>query len=296
MKKIWITLLILALVGIFMTGAGFALGGAKKELYIDWEGIHLDEGTQNLETIKTDLGEITALEIDADSSNIKIVPSETYGFKLNSYSNSSWFEYTFENGRLEISQKHRFLWSLFSLNFKADTIEIYLPKEAALKTTNIKVTSGNLNADGLRCDDIAVKMDSSSIAMSGIVSKNTNLSCTSGMIRLSDCSADRFDFNFTSSTLTATAIRSGEMRLNGISGSATIDGEIKGNTKIKVVSGSVTMNLLGNKEEYSFVSSVVSGSVFVDGKRGNESFTNPAAENALDIHVTSGTVRVNFSD
>ena len=298
MKKGWLTLLILTIVGILLTATGLALGGAQKELYIDMAGIHLNESLKTIETVKTDIGEITELEISAASSNIKIIPSDTYGFKLNSYSNNNWFEYTFENGKLEVTQKHRFSWNILNLmfNFKIDTIEIYLPKDAALKNTDIKVTSGNLNADGLDCDDISVKMTSSTISMKEIVSKTISLACISGTVTLSDCSADKFDFDFTSSQLTATGIQSKAMTLNGISGDATIDGQIQGNTKINVVSGAINLNISGSKENYAFASSVISGSVFVDGNRANGSFINAAAENTVDINVTSGTVRVNFSD
>jgi len=298
MKKVWITLLVLAIAGILMTGVGFALGGAGKELYIDMAGIHLNESLKNIETAETDIGEITELEINTASSNIKIIPSDNYGFKLNSYSNNTWFEYTFENGKLEITQKYRFSWNLLNLrfNFKVDTIEIYLPKEALLSNTVIKVTSGTLNADGLDCDNVSVKTTSASLSMRKIISKNIRLSCTSGTVNLSDCSADKFDFDFTSSRLTATGIQSNEMLINGISGSATIDGEIKGSTKINIISGNVNMTILGNKNDYSFVSSVTAGSVFVDGNPANGDFTNASAENTVDVNITSGTARVTFSD
>jgi DUF4097 and DUF4098 domain-containing protein YvlB len=89
-------------------------------------------------------------------------------------------------------------------------------------------------------------------------------------------------------------MNSKDLRAYTTSGEINLLGSFTGNNKLRSVSGNVTMNIAGSKNDYNRTLSSVSGNIHVNGvKSGSDS--NNSASNNIDLSVTSGNIDIRFN-
>lgn len=290
MKKFWIIILCVAILGAGLMIGGFVLG-ADTNIYIDESGFSIENEDDYQTESHRDTQEISAIEIDTASSDIEIIPSDEYGFDITGKS----LIYSFKDGKLKIVQKNTiFKWRLFGFYTQNDTIKIYLPGNANLESVNIRTASGKIRVTDLNADVINIGLVSGQTTMRSIVADTITLASTSGNIDITGASASRFDCVLTSGELTMSKIESDGFSADLTSGNASLAGDFRGDNRIKLTSGNVNIDMLGKKSDYSRFISVISGSVYIDGERANGNDSNTGALNSLDIDVTSGSVKISF--
>lgn len=295
MKRLMMILLCTAFAGIVLMGTGFAFG-ANTQLYIDGSGLHMGDSNESEKISKTAIQPITEIEVDVASAEIQIIPSADYGFEINSRKNPQ-ITYTNENGKLKISQSGNYFWKIFGFdfNFSHDSIKIFLPEDAKLQTVYLKTMSGKVSIGKLQCQTLNVRAVSGSVSAEKLVSDTTDVNCTSGNVTINESKSEKFNLNLTSGSLKASGIQSNGLTADLTSGSATIEGELLGANTFKLISGSLRLNISGAKQDYRRFVNVISGSIYIDGEKNNTGDSNSSAKNSLNINLTSGSARIDFS-
>jgi DUF4097 and DUF4098 domain-containing protein YvlB len=289
-KKFWVIVLCLAVVGAGLMIGGYFLG-ADTDIYIDESGFNIGNDDDYKTISQRDTEEISAIEIDTASTNIEIIPSDEYGFDITGRS----LEYSFENGTLEVTQKNTFFkWHLFGINAENDSIRIYLPGNAHLENVSINNSSGKLNISGFNADKVDVDLTSGRTIIHSVKAGTLAANSSSGDIKITDTSADKFDINLTSGDLSMSGIDSNGYSARLTSGSARLEGDFRGDSIIEVTSGNVNMDIEGDKSDYRRFISITSGSASVDGDRDDLNDSNTGASNSIEINVTSGSAEINF--
>ena len=295
MKKFWMVLLILAVVGIVLMACGFSLG-AYTNLSLDRNGLNYGGAEKMIDVNETNIGQITEIDIDMAAANVEIIPGPDYGYEIHSTRNNP-ITHKFENGKLTISQNLSFSWRLFSFNFdfSHDSVKIYLPPEAFMQNVSVRTASGKIYLSSMNCDRFNLSSSSGKIDAKDVTATDFSANCTSGKVSLDSVKADRFNLVLTSGQLTANNINSGTLSATLTSGSAKLSGQFLGSTNISMTSGSVNMDIDGKREDYRTSASTVSGSVRVNGEKLNDQDRNSSAPYSLNVDVISGGVRINYA-
>ena len=290
MKKVWIIMLCVAVVGICLMVGGFVLG-ADTNIYISDNGLSFENENDIQVTSRHDIDTIVEIDVDTAAADIEVIPSDEYGFEIRGRS----LTYSFENGRLNIEQERRiFTWRLFGLYTENDSVKIYLPEDAYLESIHLKTSSGRINAEKLSANLLFIGVTSGKTVLQELNVSQFHATCTSGTLEIRDMTADSSNITMTSGGLTVTDIISNSFTADITSGNATLSGDFNGENNIKTTSGSIKMDLLDPKTEYSRFINVTSGSVYIDGHKETGTDSNTGADNSLVITVTSGNVRLNF--
>lgn len=291
MKKVLMIVLAVALVCLAVFAAGYWL-----DIYAEDGRLHVSKKSAGETYSDLHAAAFENLEIDAGSTDVEVVAGEDYGFvyvasrgKMTVWSN--------ENGTLKLTQKNRSVFLNFDfLTGRGDYIRVTVPAGVQLKSAGLKVASGNIDVSGLACETLGIDAVSGNTTLDGTGAAQLNLSATSGNLRLNNCRAGLLEVRLISGNLNAEKLETEGMDVELTSGNASLAGKFLGSSKLTAVSGDVTLAVDGIKTDYNRNISVVSGNVTVDGEQtGSEKYENAAAENALDIDLTSGSVRVSFT-
>jgi len=264
-------------------------------MYIDRGGLNM--GKSEMEHfINNDIGEITEIEIDMTTGNIEIAPSGDFGYEIYSRVNSS-ISHSVSGGKLYIKQNERLSWRIFSFGFysRTEKVIVYLPVSAQLRTVDLKISSGKIDADTINCQTLNLKIASGTARVNNVRSSETIAKVSSGTVSLSGIEAEKLKIDITSGSLKANGIKSHGFSAHVASGTVNLSGEFLGDSDIGVTSGSVRMDIDGAEGDYRRFFSVNSGSVSVNGKRNPGNDSNTGANNSLNVKVSSGSVKVNFS-
>jgi len=293
-KSLWLAILLVATIGIVLMISGFMFG-AETNLYIDRGGLHM--GSSDLEHIvENNIGEINEIEIDMSSGNIEILPAGDYSFEIYRRDNSS-ISYSFSGGKLYVKQNLTLSWRLFDfgLGHKTEKVIVYLPESALLRSADLKISSGRIDASSIDCQNLNLKISSGTAHINNVISNEATAKVSSGNVKISGIEAKNLQIEITSGSLKADDVKSQGFSARVSSGTVNLSGKFLGDSDVRVTSGTVNMEIDGAEKDYRRIFSVSSGSVYVNGKRNPGSDSNTGANNSLNVKVSSGTVRVNFS-
>lgn len=180
-NKLVVTSLLFIIIGMGLLITGFLLGGRVYGFSLNQDGFHVNAPALNETSEITYIEEAIALEtfdsIDADTEFLKIdVSSEdSYGisYKVNSQSR---FSYEITDGVLKIEEQYKntnnavnFQWFSFgstdSTSMEEQYLEIYVPKNADLKTISIKNSFSDVSLSELNAKEVSIQSDFSDIAI-----------------------------------------------------------------------------------------------------------------------------------
>jgi len=294
MKKFWIITAITAAVGLSLSLCGVLMGANLNGLYLNGNGLHLN--TNNFVSVRETCAEaITDIVIDVSSADVRFVESGEYGFALNSREMSG-FEYAFENGVLNISQRKGLSLLMLGIFMEPEYIVVYLPDYARLSAVDIKNKSGNINIGGLSCGTFNLRLTSGNAELSGLEADTAVLKSASGNVRIKGVKTGYVDLRLTSGNLSVSGLCADGIKADITSGNAYIGGEVNGDINVRVTSGDVRMELAGGEWDYSREISVMSGDVYINGSKTGKGSYNVNAGKSMTVKTTSGNVRINFAE
>ncbi|MCL2361299.1 MAG: DUF4097 family beta strand repeat-containing protein [Defluviitaleaceae bacterium] len=171
---------------------------------------------------------------------------------------------------------------------------------------SLRTTSGSISVENIRhLNELHAQATSGRISVSNIQSEmdTVNLHTTSGRISAERIPhADRFYVRATSGGISLESIgwtqmeaRSVSGRINISRGNIDVDGQVS-NTIVSATSGSVTVEVNNNQDDFRLNLSSTSGRMQVNGNNlGNRGQVGSGSgENLMDVRTTSGRVNVNF--
>lgn len=295
MKRFWIVIAILAVVGICFTVSGAVAGANVNGFYFDNNGLHMYSGETTL-VQERELDAFYDIYIDVQSADIKFVQSDDYGFEFNSRVEQC-FNYSYDNGALVITRPdgwyHDFM--RFSLGAEQEYITIFIPQSARLNDVEIKSVSGRIDIDAVQCSTFHVNQISGNTTIGSIIAGDVSMTATSGKIHITHGEANTFYFRLVSGNLTASYLESGGLNADLTSGKADLSGVFSGNTRVHAVSGSVKLTTRGTEQQYNRNIAVVSGHVSINGTKAGAGNVNYHAGNTLDISTVSGNISITFA-
>jgi len=297
MKKLLIVLLIIGGFGIVLMIGGFVLG-ASTSLFIDTDGFHIKNKGSEIIMNKDNLPAFTSMDISIASANVELIPSNSYGIDISSNRSNVDIVYSVENGVLKVDQHIRWFIGIFDFRswFRETNVKIFYPAGSKFEYIYFYGTSGQMTADKIEASDIFLKLTSGRVILSDIVTDKMRAKVTSGSVNFNNLSTEKFDCDITSGTIYAKNLSSKFLNLKMTSGNFTAEGEMKGDNYIKLTSGNVNLGIYGNRADYSRDVDVTSGNVYIDGSRANGNEIIRSAPNSLTVKLTSGNVRVDFTE
>lgn len=270
-KKFWLFCLV---AGLGLMALGGVMGGGKRSLYLDRNGIHTNvsavrygkSGGDMVTVSDKNLPSFTDVDIDVVSMPVTIITADYYGMEL-SYPEDRDIRWEVKNGTLIVKDHTRNAGSLrismFEFGFNDNlngSLTIYRPDNDG-EQIKVSVVSGDIRIDGVNADKFL-------------------LESVSGNIRVDDCEATKLNAETVSGEIDLTGVESEELRLES-------------------VSGEITADLNASYKDYSFAFSTVSGDVRVDGERLRKArddfrIDNPSAPYSLEAATVSGGITVQF--
>jgi len=151
----------------------------------------------------------------------------------------------------------------------------------SVDSLSVRSTSGSVRLDDLQAQTLEVTGSSGSIRANNIAFANGTIRTTSGSLTMNDARWDNLNANITS----------GSIR---IAGASISDGATDGSTDLRSVSGSVNLEVRGNRNDFRYSLSATSGSVRVDGGRFDRRAVGGGGAHPITINTTSGSIRLDF--
>lgn len=212
--------------------------------------------------------QVTELEIELVSADINILKGDS--IKIDSTKNC--FRVNNRNGKLTIEERN----ALFSRD-ESRQLTIYLPEDFLLKKTDIDTGAGDIKAESLRTEYLALDIGAGKTTFDNLeVTKETEIDCGAGVFTLKKGSLHNLEFDL------------------GV-GKADISAYILANAEIESGVGQLELNLSGGKEAYSIAIEKGIGIFTVDSKLVSESIIGNG-ENKLKIEGGVGNISVTFND
>lgn len=311
MKKFWIVVLIIVLIGMLVFFSEILKYSIKNrgswgEMFQSVEKIAeniISEEKMKIESTKK-------INLNFIASDIKIILTEEPELRVVEYSNNNG-----ENSKLKISQSENEITLkeeqrryFFVFNFgKSNSYDIYLPRqyENMLEITN---TSGEVKIEeNLKFSQLVIKTTSSDLKLPISIKADTvEIASVSGNVKIGEIESKELEIKTTSGRIEIGKVEnkvqvesvSGEIEIEKIEGSFTANttsGEIKmnsvkltGDSNARSVSGSIKMNFVQDNQ-CLIRTKTTSGTVTLPNDRntiGNEPYYN------LDIKTTSGGIKL----
>ncbi len=284
MKKFVYICLALIVVGSALALVGLA-GGAPQ--------------TSEGETFsQTDMPAFHTVRLSAGSAKIAVVAGEGYGYGVSGVEEDG-YEVSLEDGILTLRVNQQFNWSLFSLSSLLGRdihATVTVPADVALEEIAMNVSSGEALLENVAAKTVRCEASSGSVTLRGVTAYDCRAACVSGSITLDGVRADALALSATSGSVTGKNLVTLGMTLEAVSGSAEISGDLRGDTRVSITSGSASLRFDAPSADYGFKLRATSGGVSVNGERAEGSFANAAAKNHVTAEVTSGDITLDFSD
>lgn len=208
-NKLIIVSLLLILIGIGFTSAGFFLGGRIYGFGLNRDGLHVytpgdNETTYTEETVA--LEAFNSIETDIEFLELKIAPQDNYSlsYKVNSQSDLS---YEIEDGTLKISEQYRntdnnmfdFHWFFFgstnSSHQEKEYLEIYVPQNTRLHEISVSNDFADVLLTELTAESVSVQSDYANIEISELSVASLAAETESGKLVIADTTGNILSIN-----------------------------------------------------------------------------------------------------
>ncbi|MGI6070675.1 MAG: DUF4097 family beta strand repeat-containing protein [Blautia sp.] len=279
--------------GSLILGTSLVLGGTPG-FYIDSEGVHSSAENKKHShepyvLKKTKLEAFENVELYADYSNVNIIESDGYYLEYKIAGSNTKPFYEVKNDTLtlhERQQKNQVIFfgsgfNSFGFNdnnsYNDYSINLYLPKDAALDSVKIYNDCGDVSVDRLKSQTAKITADYGDIIIQSLTSRNTDLNCENGDMELNKIQSDTMDLDNSYGSITGSSLKGkkaevlldygnfraehldfDELQVNNEYGDVTINKGTLENGKFTLESGSMTAALdgiqaLSVKNEYGNV-------------------------------------------
>ena len=179
---------------------------------------------------------------------------------------------------------------------------------------DIKVSSGRTILENIKYNSIKTDQDSGKFVISNCEAGTINSKSTSGGVEFENVTADSIDVNVTSGGIDFTNVDAKSANLESTSGSVNLEGceitDLTGDSNsggfkaqetkidtanVKVTSGGLRLDLIGDVNDYDFDLNVSSGSVNVnDEKKSSGYLVDTGKDKKITAKTNSGSININI--
>jgi DUF4097 and DUF4098 domain-containing protein YvlB len=265
--------------GVFVSAAGGigSLGDIN-----NLGGIFKGQRFEVDESSGLDLAGVSAVKIEATSSDIRIIPSDTAKVELkgtivSGSKTENYLDVTKQEGTLFIKVKDD-TWSMFNLLsvFNDLDLTVYLPAESMLDAS-VHCTSGNTDIRGMQFGNVELRK-------------------TSGNTKIRDCSAESFLYDASSGDTKIESSELGSMKLTCSSGNISVHGT-SGSIYAHATSGNIDIAGAGGAVDAGCTSGRInitgtSESIDVECTSGDISIDVAGVMPPITAGITSGNIKI----
>ena len=310
MKKNKILMISCVLMGIgaIMAGAGYICGGYKglKETkgfvfdHHNYEDNDYVKEDKELEVFKN-------IELNVDFGDVEIVQGDKYRI-VSEYNKKIYnLSYDVEDEKLVVTNKLIKKNKVFDFDGGDDSdlkIKIYIPKETCLDNLNLKVNSGNLMLEDLKCKELYTSNDFGNINGKNIETDNFEGNLESGSLNLDTFTAENAIIKNEFGNVMGKSFITNGLDLDMESGKIDISGKLSGKNNINSEFGKINIKNDLPKDECGYDIHVdlgrclINGNKSSNGKKSNydhESY-NETANNMFKVNCSSGDVELDFNN
>ena len=238
-KKLICVCGVMILIGIVMTVAGIASGGATDGLkkvderydFISMGYDHLNQETYNLSDIKS-------IDINYAYCDIRFVEGDSFRVDVTYTDDMPTPDVTTANGTLSITEGNSgktgslLNMEMFGARTRWPEILVTCPRDAKL-------------------DSVSINSDYSSVILSGTVSSKTDIRSESGDITLNGTQPGELSVTSVSGDITLHNLNTTGLNINSDNGDVVLSGTFAGNNVISSQNGDVEMDSAISMEEYT---------------------------------------------
>lgn len=228
--------------------------------------------TEDLNVISNEVKEVSTLKIDLESTNLYI--KEGNEFKVET--NNSKITFEDENGSIKIKEKNQ---NLLSNNNSESNLIIYIPEDTMLlDETTIKTGAGKINIEKLNTQGLYLKLGAGDVYIENVINtKETQIDGGVGKTELKLCEMNNLEANL------------------GI-GEFVFNGELTGKSKIDSGIGTININLIDNKSNYTIDINKGLGNITLDGQKLEIDRLYGTGENYIGIDGGIGEIKIEFKE
>ena len=281
-------------------------------------GMHFsnDSGEVKSGSEQFTLAGITSLDINVGSAALVVDVWEGEEILVEYENIPVEYEFFIEDETLVIDREDgiSFIWNVSFT--ETPKIRVSVPAAMVLEKVNVDKGAGSATLTGLLADDVSVDNGSGGLGISKVFTKRLYVDSGSGGVNISDCIAEKSVFNSGSGSFvvencelgeTSMDAGSGTVRMEDIaaknmlletsSGRAEVSGVLTGRCEFESGSGSLSVVVYGNEEDYNYRVDMGSGSFYYNGKKAEKySKEDKRAQYLLDFEAGSGRVSLEFKD
>ena len=244
-----------------------------------WDFNH--SNNDDKETIeKTFDGDITSLEVSIPFGNIKIKEGTAFSMEAINVAKNSFNKMQIEDGVLIIKQDYDgHAKNFFGINHNYDgivpKITITVPPSYNAKKITIEVAAGDLEILNITSDYTKLELGAGNVDITKLASENIEINGGAGNLIMNDVNLNN-------------------MKLEAGVGNTNVQGILTGEIKIDSGVGNVEVEVVGNEDDYSYISDSGLGSVKFNGQNYNNK-QNPNAKNSFEVNSGVGNVTININ-
>jgi DUF4097 and DUF4098 domain-containing protein YvlB len=178
-------------------------------------------------------------------------------------------------------------------------VRIRIPTNAPAPVMEISTGSGNVSIEGIITDSITINTSSGNVRLSRTVTEHVNISTSSGTIRGTFVEMGNGSLNSNSGRISLDYPEWNSINIRTASGRLSISDALindgTGESTFRTSSGSINISIDGSMSDFSYHGRSSSGSIHIDGQRGNRTISGGNGPHMITLESSSGSIRLEFN-
>lgn len=219
-----------------------------------------------------DVTEISKIAIQVGGGTMSLKESDDNTFRISAQHNNR-YEYAIVDNTLYVKGKN-------AKNIHTgNEVILYVPKNAAITTTEVQIGGGILEADSISANDVVIGIGA-------------------GEANIDDISADSMEMEIGAGDMNVENGAVGTVTMECAMGNIDFEGSISGDSTIECSMGNISLDIDGDEEDFNYEVDCAAGDVSIgdmeaSGFVGERSIDNQA-DKKMQIECAMGSIDVNF--
>lgn len=237
------------------------------------DNIPLASSNYNVMNVSVDVGGVIIEKGDSFSLNVENIISK-------------WLTVKSDNSVLDVKYGPEDPDDIKGIDTSSHKIIITVPYDHNTKDITLEVGTGDMSVKDLLCEKISLHCGTGSSEMSNIQCSNLSIECGSGVLQFSDIKVNE------------------NTNINMGSGSAKINGTLGDKISVEGGTGTLNLDISGDKADYCINGEFPTRSVYVNGEKisgssdpwenGGNSSDNCTKDRVINIEGGVGDININF--
>ena len=223
-----------------------------------------------IDTINFESNNLNSLDIEVSFTNLIIKKGDT----LQAETNNENISFNQNNKTIQIKEKQN---SWFIDNNKRELV-VYIPENILFDNVKINAGAGKIKIENIDTQKLSLELGAGETTIENLkATLDCKIKSGAGKVSILNGYISELDLDL------------------GV-GKFSMTSAIKGNSKIKAGIGSLNLNVLGSKNDYTIKASKGIGSIDIDGLNVSDNYAYGNGENTINIEGGIGSINVDFSD